>query len=260
MSLNFNSCLEETLRRFPGHWRLDEDSNNYKLLKIICTRFELLNDAMDYIYKMWHIDTAEGVHLDVIGKDLGLPRDGMSDEKYRKMLKVKEYLDLSNGTIEEIDTILGAFMEGDYVGAIDAWQTEVEEPAAIILRVSKNASELPFEIANLSKSGGVKIYYSAIFDAFAVVLLHWFYEHKVYYPVTNIKHTGHKKGAGYHAVMIIRFVEYEHKVFYDHAGRDVLQSDQQALGDWAVAALSDGSYTSVVPFAPTGVGRLGVVL
>jgi len=205
-----DNCVEKVIELLPSHWNLQEESNNRKLIEIICERTEGLESALDYIYKMWHIDTAEGVHLDVIGHDLGLSRKGMSDERYRRLLKIKEYLDLSNGTIPEIDTILDAFLEGDYIGVQDGWQAEIAEPASFIVHVTKNSSELPFEIAKLAKAGGVRVYYEAVFDDLTITLYHWEYEHKVFYPITNIAHTGYQLGEGERVAFELKSVDYNY--------------------------------------------------
>lgn len=214
MYLSLQDRIDQVLNVLPGHWNLSEYSNNRKLVELICERSNDLYDSLSYMRKMWYIDTAEGGHLDNIGRDLGLSRNGMSDDRYKRLLKVKEYLDLSNGTIPEIDTILNAFLEGNYVGVKDAWQTAVEEPAAIVVEVDKNADSLPFEIINKAKAGGVKVYYEALFDDVKVIFLIWAYEHRVYYPITNIKYTGYQKGMGFSDEFTLVEKNYTYTVYY----------------------------------------------
>lgn len=237
-----NDCVQRVLDLLPSHWDLREESNNHKLIEIICNRSDNEYQALNYIYDMWHIDTAEGIHLDNIGRDVGLGRNGMSDDRYRRLLKVKEYLDLSHGTIPEIDTILDAFLEGDYIGVQDGWQGEIEEPASIIVHVTKNAHSLPFEIAKLAKSGGIKIYYEATFDELTITLYWWEYEHKVFYPITNIEHTGYQKGYGERVLFYWISDDYEHKVFYPHVNIGVTKSNLVGIGERQDLLMVDKSY------------------
>ncbi len=56
--------------------------------------FELINE--------FNIDNGEGITLDIIGKILGLERQGRVDEAYRTLLKIKAEINFSSGTPEAI--------------------------------------------------------------------------------------------------------------------------------------------------------------
>lgn len=213
--------FEELIARIPGHWNMNEGSNNYNAVKLVSKLEDDLDEALNAVYKLWHIDTSYGQGLDDIGHDLGLPRDGMNDEDYRKFLKIKELLDNSNATINDIDTILDAYLEGHYRGLKEGWNSELKEPAAIVLEVTKNASSLPFKIAQSAKSGGVRVYYEANFDTLYITVYVNDFEHKVYYNICNTFNAGYRLGIGQRDEVEVKSTSYEYKVYYPVCGNFV---------------------------------------
>lgn len=204
--------LKFLLNAVPGFWQQDEESNNHKALNLIANTFNDANGAISEINRLWHIDTSYGQGLDGIGKDVGLSRKGMSDDQYRRLLKVKRYLDMSDGTIPNLQIIFDAFL-GEHYLYLEEGHTAISEPAAVVLNISKNSTQIPYEVAHLAKSGGVRIYYSTTWDKLTVVVYAVEYEHKVYYPITNVECTGTQYGQGDHLTLVLTPKEYEHKVF-----------------------------------------------
>lgn len=204
--------LNFLIKRVPGFWRQDKSSNNYKALSLIAKTYNDANDAVDEIYKLWHIDTSYGRGLDDIGVDIGLPRKNMSDRQYRKLLKIKRYLDMSDATIADLNIIFSAFMGDDFL-FIQEGYTDIGEPASIALNISKNSSAIPYEVAYIAKAGGVRIYYSITFDKLLAVAYVDQYEYKTYYPITNISRVGYNIGRGDALVIDMTHVTYQHKVY-----------------------------------------------
>ncbi len=54
--------------------------------------------------RMLFVDTAEEIYLDVLGRDLGVPRGGLADADYREMIKVLAYG--PRGTLQLLDAVL----------------------------------------------------------------------------------------------------------------------------------------------------------
>lgn len=204
--------LKFLLNAVPGFWRQDKESNNHKALNLIANTFNDANSAIGEINRLWHIDTSYGQGLDDIGKDVGLSRKGMSDDQYRRLLKVKRYLDMSDGTIPNLQIIFDAFL-GEHYLYLEEGHTAINEPAAVVVNISKNSTQIPYEVGYLAKSGGVRIYYSTTWDKLTVVVYAVDYEHKVYYPITNVECTGTQYGQGDHLTLVLTPKEYEHKVF-----------------------------------------------
>lgn len=83
--------------------------------------FELINE--------FTIDNGSGITLDIIGKILGLERQGRLDEAYKTLLKIKAQINLSSGTPETIiSTAINLYNATDvqlkfiYPAKVQLWQ------------------------------------------------------------------------------------------------------------------------------------------
>lgn len=111
-------------------------------------------DALQAILAAEHIQTATGERLDGWGKILNVPRGTLSDDAYRAKLIMKIYGNYSEGSIENLITIFGFFM--------DSTDVELSEyfPASISLQANEPGSpdmvsaRLAIEIC---KAAGVEI-------------------------------------------------------------------------------------------------------
>lgn len=86
----------------------DQEKNNFqKLLKaMIDSMQEIDNQNQALIFERF-LDTAMGVNLDGIGEIVGLARvPGQNDEDYREDIKFQIFVNRSNGTPEEMISIL----------------------------------------------------------------------------------------------------------------------------------------------------------
>lgn len=68
---------------------LRESPNFRALAQIIDTRYQTIQGVLLQILASYDLDTAAGSQLDVIGAMLGLERDGLSDARYRRALRVQ---------------------------------------------------------------------------------------------------------------------------------------------------------------------------
>lgn len=140
----------------PRQYARDEDSNNYKLLKIIAENSVENLAIQQTILKYWDIDQAEGYGLDRLGKDEGITRGSWDDEEYRKMIKVQCILNLSEGDIETMNQIMDAYMGSDFIGFEEGWREF--EPATLLLNIRASAKSIPDELIKRIKTAGVGIY------------------------------------------------------------------------------------------------------
>lgn len=151
-----NQRLQTLLDRMPRQYARDEDSNNYKLLKIIASN-SIENLAIQQtILKYWDVDQAEGYGLDRLGKDEGISRGSWDDEEYRKMIKIQCLLNLSEGDIETMNQIMDAYMGHDFIGFEEGWREF--EPATLLLNVRASAKTIPDSLIKKIKVAGVGIY------------------------------------------------------------------------------------------------------
>lgn len=72
------------------------------LVRIIADEIQELERVILDVWASRLIDLATGVQLDLIGKIVVLPREGLLDDDYRKLLLVKIQVNVSDGTPEEV--------------------------------------------------------------------------------------------------------------------------------------------------------------
>lgn len=104
------------------------------------------------------IDKATGITLDLIGGNVGQYRQGEDDELYRLLIKTRIIANLSNGDIPTINKVLSAVVKEVFIGVQEAWHGDgYTEPASIKLKLSKDASQLPFELIDRVKAAGIAV-------------------------------------------------------------------------------------------------------
>lgn len=140
----------------PRQYARDEDSNNYKLLKIIAENSVENLAVQQTILKYWDVDQAEGYGLDRLGKDEGITRGSWDDEEYRKMIKIQCILNLSEGDIDTMNQIMDAYMGNDFIGFEEGWKEF--DPATLLLNVRASAKSIPDTLIKRIKTAGVGIY------------------------------------------------------------------------------------------------------
>lgn len=140
----------------PRQYAREEDSNNYKLLKIIAENGIENLAIMQTILKYWDVDQSEGYGLDRLGKDEGIARGGWDDEEYRKMIKIQCILNLSEGDLETMNQIMDAYMGHDFVGFEEGWRDF--EPATLLLNIRASTKTVPDSLVRRIKTAGVGIY------------------------------------------------------------------------------------------------------
>ncbi|MET4562169.1 hypothetical protein ABIA69_003355 [Lysinibacillus parviboronicapiens] len=151
-----NQRLQTLLDRMPRQYARNEDSNNYKLLKIIAENSVENLAIQQTILKYWDVDQAEGYGLDKLGKDEGIFRGSWDDEEYRKMIKIQCILNLSEGDIDTMNQIMDAYMGHDFIGFEEGWREF--EPATLLLNVRASAKTIPDSLIKKIKVAGVGIY------------------------------------------------------------------------------------------------------
>ena len=89
--------------------------NFEKLVTIFTDSNQEIEEAFLELALQKNIDIAEGIWLDYIGKLLGLPRQGETDEVYRAKLKVQIVINTSDGTPTVIQKAVKAFTDASSV-------------------------------------------------------------------------------------------------------------------------------------------------
>ncbi|OXS74925.1 hypothetical protein B1B04_08535 [Lysinibacillus sp. KCTC 33748] len=151
-----NERLQTLLDRMPRQYANSEDSNNYKLLKIIAENGVENIAIQQTILKYWDVEQAEDYGLDRLGKDEGIARGSWDDEEYRKMIKIQCVLNLSDGDIDTMNQIMDAYMGNDFIGFEEGWMEF--DPATLLLNIRSSAKSVPESLTKRIKAAGVGIY------------------------------------------------------------------------------------------------------
>ena len=118
--------VEDQIIRLPDAYTEAPDSVIYRILQLDAADRDEMRAALDRVRAWRSLDDAEGAALDMIGRDLGLPRGGMSDIEYRRRLQLRVATILSSGEIERFNEILDALMGRAFIGLQEGW-TDVPE-------------------------------------------------------------------------------------------------------------------------------------
>lgn len=97
-----------------------ELTNFQKLIKVLVTPFQQLEDVKWQLKTQRWLSTSIGAQLDEIGVILGLPRQiNESDEDYRERLQFQIFINTSSGTPEEVMAILAFLTQATHVNYHD---------------------------------------------------------------------------------------------------------------------------------------------
>ena len=118
--------VEDQIIRLPDAYAKDPDSVIYRILQLDAADRDEMRAALDRVRAWRSLDDAEGAALDMIGRDLDLPRGGMSDIEYRRRLRLRVATILSSGEIERFNEVLDALMGRAFIGLQEGW-TDVPE-------------------------------------------------------------------------------------------------------------------------------------
>jgi len=80
------------------------------LMGILARPFQELEDVFWDVYEKTQLPNAQGVQLDMIGRLVLEPRDGLNDSDYRSIIRIKLLVLLSHGTGPELVAIMNKFL------------------------------------------------------------------------------------------------------------------------------------------------------
>lgn len=116
----FERALSLLVSQFRGQKPNGELTNFQKLIKVLVTPAQFLEDVKWQLKTERWISTAVGVQLDEIGVILGLPRKiGESDADYRERLQFQIFINTTSGTPEEIMRVLAFLTQASHVNYHD---------------------------------------------------------------------------------------------------------------------------------------------
>lgn len=186
--------LDTILKRLPSHYDKKSSSNNYKALSLVAKHIDDSEELYATILRFWDVDQAVGKGLDRLGKDEGISRGSYDDDTYRKLIKIEFIVNMSEGDAEVMNIILEAYMGADFLYTEEGWSSFLEEPASLILNVSRNTTSIPFQLVRRIKPAGVRVHYVAGAEPTHINVHVNTYDFPVQYPITNTFHTAEVKG------------------------------------------------------------------
>ena len=110
--------------------------------------------------KVRDVDQATGVHLDVLGRNVGLARGSRTDDEFRRAIKVERLAQRSNGTISEVRTVAEIVLDRT-VSITEMWNNTDfnNEAAGLVLEViaGNEGVVLPDPTIQTAVAGGVRL-------------------------------------------------------------------------------------------------------
>ncbi|UQD52299.1 hypothetical protein C0971_09965 [Bacillus methanolicus] len=128
--------ITEWLSKLTDNYKKDPNSSIGKLLSVIYDEIEELKSVFQKIEDWRNINKAEGTTLDLTGENIGQPRGKATDEIYRVMIRAKEVLNQSDGTINKIIEVLAAALDckPSDINIASLKESGEDEPAALIVK------------------------------------------------------------------------------------------------------------------------------
>lgn len=133
-------------------------NNNEKFIATLATPFQSLESCLQQLLTERSIDTAVGEQLNVIGRIVGQPRNGLSDDDYRRYIRARITTNRANGTIANLITVTDLIVYDD-----DAYyEIDNQGAACVVIRIQDLAitEDLADIVASFLKdtvSAGVRV-------------------------------------------------------------------------------------------------------
>lgn len=99
-----DSVINASLSLLP--WQFNNKENIVKLMTVVAVMKQKIDDVVIDLAKYRLIDTAYGIQLDNVGYELGVYRQGSSDDEFRTVLKIRAFRRTSQGTRPDIVSLL----------------------------------------------------------------------------------------------------------------------------------------------------------
>lgn len=153
------------IARLPEQFK--SKPNIEALLRCFLAPCQELEQAFQDLKLLRSVDTAEGVQLDVLGKVVGQPRNGVSDDElYRRYIRARIATNRSKGLIEDLIRISRLVIDDD------ALRVVVENVGIATVTVRAADITLPDDVAAIAygflskaKSAGARLIFQYVSSA-----------------------------------------------------------------------------------------------
>ena len=118
---DYKKVLEEkTLEQYKGK------TNFTKLFEVFSVEFQNIENMFWDLYEKRWITSSEGQQLDNLGYNLDIERQGLSDTDYRQIIYAKIGQYNSNGTIDEISSLVKLMTNADKIIINELYPAKIE--------------------------------------------------------------------------------------------------------------------------------------
>jgi hypothetical protein len=165
------SLFNDMISKLTDLFTKNENSNIGKIIRIISNELTAVQTALETTEEWRDIDKAEGTTLDLIGENIGQPRNKTNDEEFRLLIKTKIFSNLSIGDIESVNQLLRIHLGEQFVSVEEGWKLDKDTPfdgqsATLFITVKGdgNTKGLPFENTSRIVASGVGTQWDYIFE------------------------------------------------------------------------------------------------
>ncbi|MFP7737459.1 hypothetical protein ACLHDF_29995 [Priestia aryabhattai] len=165
------SLFNDMISKLTDLFTKNESSNISKIIRIISDELTAVQTALETTEEWRDIDKAEGTTLDLIGENIGQPRNKTNDEEFRLLIKTKIFSNLSIGDIESVNQLLRIHLGEQFVSVEEGWKLDKDTPfdgqsATLFITVKGdgNTKGLPFENTSRIVASGVGTQWDYIFE------------------------------------------------------------------------------------------------
>jgi hypothetical protein len=134
------------------------ETNVEKLVRVLTTPFQDLEDTLQQLFTERNVNTAVGVQLDAIGKLVGRDRNGITDdEEYRRQIRAQIATNKSDGTTEDLITVADLLIFDDNAIIIIRNQGVAAVEVTIAGIEADTLQALLLDFLKRAKAAGVRI-------------------------------------------------------------------------------------------------------
>lgn len=153
------SSWEDYIAFLPEMFR---KKNNKKLLELFLPSVLEMNTILQEIAAVRVLDNALGHHLDMLGSVYNVPRDGMTDERYREAIRTRLLSYASSGELHVIADVSKTIFGERFQSVEEAWHNPAygNRPATVIVNLEHSKDGLPvtnIDAVKQVKAGGVAV-------------------------------------------------------------------------------------------------------
>lgn len=150
--------VARALNRLPFQFRQTGSVNITKLVTLLVTPYQELQLALMQLLLYRTIDTAVASNLDVLGKVVGQPRNGLGDDDYRRYIRARIATNKARGTRDDLINITRLILN-DATATIEVTTSGTASAVVRVLdaTVIDAVADILIALLRSGKSAGVRL-------------------------------------------------------------------------------------------------------